>query len=186
MKNLDRVFKKLAILIDYPHCSISDIREAGNYIFNLIDAPGHFLVPYMESFLEEINTFSSGALQEHYTKTFDFSENTTLYLTYYILKESKKRGELLIEISETYRKEGFNPSLRQLPDYLPDVLGFLSLYAGRNNLSGINDFSKRYVNKGLESIATGLKNIKSPYLHPINLIKKILNPEAGDDRLISV
>ncbi|NOY76890.1 MAG: nitrate reductase molybdenum cofactor assembly chaperone [Calditrichaeota bacterium] len=65
-------------------------------------------------------------LQENYVRTFDFNDQTTLYLTYSKLGDEKERGQALAELKQIYSDAGLTLSSTELPDYLPLVLEFVS------------------------------------------------------------
>jgi len=175
LKELTSIFKNLAYLIDYPNDPISDIKGIGQKTIPLLENIDRTLASYLEEFLKDLNFFSNGDIQEHYTNIFDFSEKTTLYLTYFTLKESKKRGEVLIEISEIFKKEGFSFPKNQLFDHLPSILLFLSFCAGEKKIEEAGYFSKKYVNKGLSNLLESLLQAKSPYMHLIRLTYELIN-----------
>lgn len=66
-------------------------------------------------------------LQELYVATFDFREETNLYLTAHELGDSKKRGAALIKIQTLIYENGFVYHSHQLADYIPMLLEFLAV-----------------------------------------------------------
>ena len=66
------------------------------------------------------------ASQEAWLGLFDRGRAMSLLLFEHIHGESRDRGQAMVDLVETYRKHGFEIAVRELPDYLPLVLEFLS------------------------------------------------------------
>lgn len=66
-------------------------------------------------------------LQEGYVATFDRNPSHSLHLFEHVHGESRDRGQAMVDLLENYRKEGFEPSVSELPDHVPLFLEFLSL-----------------------------------------------------------
>jgi nitrate reductase molybdenum cofactor assembly chaperone NarJ/NarW len=73
-------------------------------------------------------------LAELYVRTFDYTKNTNLYLTYYEYKEDRKRGEALLNLKKRYREAGINLSSEELPDFFPVVLEFTAITGAQDVL----------------------------------------------------
>jgi nitrate reductase delta subunit len=65
-------------------------------------------------------------LQETYTETFDLNSSTCLNLTYHLLGDDKKRGNVMAGLQQIYFEAGYDTIGGELPDYLPMMLEFLS------------------------------------------------------------
>ena len=65
-------------------------------------------------------------LQENYTETFDINPSTCLNLTYHLLGDSEKRGNVMAGLQQIYHEAGYETIAGELPDYLPLILEFLS------------------------------------------------------------
>jgi nitrate reductase delta subunit len=61
-----------------------------------------------------------------YVEAFDRGRSTSLYLFEHIHAESRERGQAMVKLLLRYRAHGLDPSTRELPDYLPLFLEFLS------------------------------------------------------------
>ncbi len=57
---------------------------------------------------------------------FDRGRSTSLYLFEHIHGESRERGQAMVKLLLRYRAHGLDPSTRELPDFLPLFLEFLS------------------------------------------------------------
>ena len=65
-------------------------------------------------------------LQENYVATFDRSTSHSLHLFEHIHGESRDRGQAMVDLLQEYRKQGFDLSTTELPDYIPLFLEFLA------------------------------------------------------------
>jgi nitrate reductase molybdenum cofactor assembly chaperone NarJ/NarW len=65
-------------------------------------------------------------LQETYTETFDLDPSTCLNLTYHLLGDGEKRGNVMAGLQQIYFEAGYETIAGELPDYLPLMLEFLS------------------------------------------------------------
>ena len=65
-------------------------------------------------------------LQENYVGTFDKGRATSLLLFEHVHGESRDRGQAMVDLMEQYRANGLEIDARELPDYLPLFLEYLS------------------------------------------------------------
>lgn len=65
-------------------------------------------------------------LQERYVFLFDRTRSLSLQLFEHIHGESRDRGQAMVDLLELYRRHGLELDARELPDYLPLFLEFLS------------------------------------------------------------
>lgn len=106
------------------------------------------------------------ALAELYVKTFDFTQKTNLYLTYYEYKEDRKRGEALLKLKEKYRKAGLKLLNGELPDFLPTILEFSAIAEDSELLIGYRTV--------LRNIYDGLIGMENPYSNIIEAVLLLL------------
>jgi len=66
-------------------------------------------------------------LQENYVATFDRNPSYSLHLFEHVHGESRDRGQAMVDLLETYRRQGFEPAVSELPDHVPLFLEFLSV-----------------------------------------------------------
>lgn len=65
---------------------------------------------------------ASAALEARYVATFDLKRRCSMYLTYYVAGDTRRRGVALVRFVEAYRAAGWELGSEELPDYLPTVL----------------------------------------------------------------
>lgn len=76
--------------------------------------------------IQTLKATDVGTLEAQYTRCFDFSASTCLYLTAHELGDSRKRGLALVALRRMLRTAGFAEDGLELPDYLPLLFEFLA------------------------------------------------------------
>ena len=99
----------------------------------------------------------------HYVETFDLRRRCALYLTYYRYGDTRKRGMAMLTFKAAYRGAGFEPSDRELPDYLPLVLDFAALHPRGEKLL-------RAHRADLELLLRALRDAESPYASVVEAV----------------
>lgn len=80
---------------------------------------------YFEPTLAHLRGAPLMELQAFHVQEFDLSRRHALHLTYWTDGDTRRRGEVLASIKQTYRDSGLLVDLDgELPDYLPMVLEF--------------------------------------------------------------
>jgi nitrate reductase delta subunit len=146
----------LSLLLQYPD---ADLLEARPQLVSAVRALPHS--PERQP-LEEFTDWYAGMadtdLAAHYVQTFDLRRKSSLYLTYYLHGDTRRRGVALLEFKQRYRAAGLVPPDGELPDYLPVICEFAAI-AG----PGDGEAPLRQHRQGLELIRAGLRDCRSPY-----------------------
>ncbi|MEU5719682.1 nitrate reductase molybdenum cofactor assembly chaperone [Streptomyces sp. NPDC020403] len=117
------------------------------------------------------------ALERHYVEMFDLRRRSSLYLTYYLHGDTRRRGMALLTLNQRYRASGWNTGGGELPDHLPVVLEFAAL-AG----PGGGEAPLRQHRRGLDLIHQALTDAESPYRHVLAALLTLLPPATEADR----
>jgi nitrate reductase molybdenum cofactor assembly chaperone NarJ/NarW len=112
----------------------------------------------LERFIRHVQATDPLDLQEEYVRTFDLTDQTPLYLTYIQNADGRDRGNALLTLKERYHAVGLDPEDRELPDFLPMVLEFLSFAPESTAREVANDFRG-----AVTQIGAGLRTRGSPY-----------------------
>jgi nitrate reductase delta subunit len=115
-------------------------------------------------------------LERHYVEVFDLRRKSSLYLTYYLHGDTRRRGMALLALAQRCRAAGWEIGESELPDHLPVVLEFAAL-AG----PGAGEAPLRQHRRGLELIRHALGDVGSPYRHVLAALLTLLPPATGDD-----
>ncbi|MCB1553312.1 MAG: nitrate reductase molybdenum cofactor assembly chaperone [Xanthomonadales bacterium] len=120
-----KLFKLLSSLLDYPQDVLWAHRE------ELLQACTDPALPpsrreALATFTVDLLDLEPMAAQERWLALFDRGRSMSLLLFEHIHGESRDRGQAMVDLIETYRRAGFELNSRELPDYLPLLLEFLS------------------------------------------------------------
>jgi nitrate reductase delta subunit len=102
----------LALFLDYPDDDLVAVRAE-----TAAGAP-----PRLRGFARWWAEARPRDLRERYVADFDLRGATALYLTHHRFGDRRERGRALIALKRLYREAGWEPTRRELPDYLPLVL----------------------------------------------------------------
>ncbi|WP_405693501.1 nitrate reductase molybdenum cofactor assembly chaperone [Streptomyces coelicoflavus] len=131
----------------------------------------------LSAFMDWFTAQEPDALARHYVETFDLRRRSSLYLTYYLHGDTRRRGMALLTLARRYRAAGWDTEGAELPDHLPVVLEFAAL-AG----PGTGEAPLRMHRRGLELIRHALTESGSPYRHLLAALLGLLPPATDADR----
>jgi nitrate reductase delta subunit len=120
------VFRAFSALLSYPS---EEMRRALPEIADVITASPLVATGERRDLLDLIDELGQGnllAAEERYVDLFDRGRALSLHLFEHLHGESRDRGEAMVELKQIYERAGFDLSARELPDYLPVVLEYLS------------------------------------------------------------
>lgn len=80
----------------------------------------------LDTFLDELESTPLLELQERYVRLFDRGRALSLHLFEHVHGESRDRGQAMVELMNRYHERGYLLDARELPDYLPLFLEYLS------------------------------------------------------------
>ena len=120
------MFRALSALLSYPS---KEMQRALPEIADVIrNAPT--MAPAARSdlldLIDELGRDDLLAVEERYVDLFDRGRALSLHLFEHLHGESRDRGEAMVDLKQIYERAGFSLSTRELPDYLPVVLEYLS------------------------------------------------------------
>lgn len=95
----------------------------------------------LRALTDELQTDDIYTLQERYVALFDRGRALSLHLFEHVHGESRDRGQAMVDLIDVYRRNGFELSARELPDYVPLFLEFLSQIPAREANSLLADAS---------------------------------------------
>jgi nitrate reductase delta subunit len=120
------LFKALSALLSYPS---EEMRQALPEIADVVRATAFLAPREQRGLLDLIDELGRGDLldaEERYVDLFDRGRALSLNLFEHLHGDSRDRGEAMVDLKRIYERAGFELSARELPDYLPVVLEFLS------------------------------------------------------------
>ncbi len=116
----------IARLMDYPTAEVQAHAEELKQI--LLDSPllSFKLKARLEDWLVDYESAGLMDLQETYGGLFDRGRATSLLLFEHVHGESRDRGQAMVDLMGLYNSHGFEIDARELPDYIPMYLEYLS------------------------------------------------------------
>ena len=81
----------------------------------------------VEQLVDNIATTDLYDAQERYVLLFDRTRSLSLHLFEHVHGESRDRGQAMVDLMAMYEADGFELDARELPDYLPMFLEYLSM-----------------------------------------------------------
>ena len=120
------VLRALGALLSYPR---EDVRAALPEIADTVRASSLIASPQRDDLLVLINELAAGDLLEaevRYVDLFDRGRAASLHLFEHLHGEGRDRGQAMVELMRLYQRAGYELTPRELPDYLPVVLEYLS------------------------------------------------------------
>lgn len=157
------LLRLISLLLQYPDDELTAARaELADAVQTLPQSPSR------ESLVEFTRWYSGMEpmeLARHYVKTFDLQRKSSLYLTYYLHGDTRRRGIAMLELKQRYREAGLNPPEDELPDYVPVVCEFAALTAPE-----VGEAALMRHREGLELIRAALHKHESPYAHVLDAL----------------
>jgi nitrate reductase molybdenum cofactor assembly chaperone NarJ/NarW len=121
-----RTFKVMAALLSYPEAGIQAAGpelKAGLAEEGLLSTGQQARLGHLIDQLENRDLYD---LQERYVSLFDRSRALSLHLFEHVHGESRARGQAMVDLQNVYGQHGLEINAKELPDFLPLFLEFLS------------------------------------------------------------
>ncbi|MCF8468603.1 MAG: nitrate reductase molybdenum cofactor assembly chaperone [Sneathiella sp.] len=122
-----RSFKILGLLITYP---TEELRKNMEDLIEVLRRE-HVLPGKLEdrliTFMKKLAARNLLWAQEDYVSLFDRGRGHSLYLFEHIHGESRDRGQAMVDLIDHYKEKGLAVNARELPDFLPLFLEYLSI-----------------------------------------------------------
>lgn len=169
------VLRLVSLLLQYPDPELAAAREELTAVVQGL--PATPAAQHLARFTDWFAAQAPETLERHYVETFDLRRRSSLYLTYYLHGDTRRRGMALLTLNQRYKAAGWNTDGGELPDHLPVVLEFAAL-AG----PGGGEAPLRLHRRGLELIHQALTDADSPYRHVLAALLTLLPPPTEADR----
>ena len=109
-------------------------------------------------FCERFNQIDLTNWQEEYVQLFDYSRSVSLHIFEHIKGDSRDRGQAMVNLMEFYKETGMHLTAKELPDYIPAFLEYLSTLS----IPKATDLLAETVNI-MDRINEALSESKNPY-----------------------
>lgn len=121
-----QLLKVLARVLEYP---TEELQASKDALVAAVLEDSRLPRQNKEQLLRSVEMICDGDLldmQENYVGMFDKGRATSLLLFEHVHGESRDRGQAMVDLMEEYRTNGLEIDARELPDYLPLFLEYLS------------------------------------------------------------
>lgn len=177
------ILKKIYALLAELWCSPIEWGAAKEQTEELLSA----LEDVDPSAAESIRQFLSPPIaEEEYVALFELDPLCPLYLGSHVFEEPKTcaqaaisdRNSYMLELVGIYGHFGLTLNGRELPDYLPLMVEFLALTAGRDDPVRTR-FVQEYLLSFLPPLRSRLVELNTPYVHLLDALERIITLDVG-------
>ena len=123
---MNTALKVISLLLSYPS---GEIRAAIPELKAALDgaAIGERETEALKRLADDIAGLDLYDAQERYVFLFDRTRSLSLHLFEHVHGEGRDRGQAMVDLMAMYEKDGFEIDAKELPDYLPMFLEYLSM-----------------------------------------------------------
>ena len=123
---MSATYKVLSAVLSYP---TAELQGAAKELLHVLDTEALLPVRQGQAVAALIAGIAASDLleaQERYVDLFDRTRSLSLHLFEHVHGESRDRGQAMVSLLERYQTAGLDVATRELPDYIPLFLEFLS------------------------------------------------------------
>lgn len=160
------IYNVLARLLDYPDQKLMDNLPV---VIEAIKEDKQIGTQEREDLLNLIawmNMHDLTGLQIQYVQTFDMVPEHDLHLTHHLFGDDRGRGPALIDLSEYYKASGLEVEGKEIPDFLPLILEYVSTLDDLQARVFLGDAAKV-----LKVIGENLEKAESPYARILRIVE---------------
>jgi nitrate reductase delta subunit len=121
-----RLLKVISLLLSYPSQELIDDRAELEQVVIEEALLSEEAKQQLLGFIAQLLSRHYMDAQEDYIATFDRGRYTSLLLFEHVHGESRDRGQAMVDMINVYKDHGYELSARELPDFIPLYLEFLS------------------------------------------------------------
>lgn len=121
-----KTYKVLSLLLSYPN---DELQEFLLHVEKELRQESLLREDQLRGLAEFCKRFGQLDLtdwQEEYVQLFDYSRSVSLHIFEHIKGDSRDRGQAMVNLMEFYKENGMHLNTKELPDYIPAFLEFLS------------------------------------------------------------
>ncbi len=125
---MNTTLKVISLLLSYPS---EELQAAARELKAVlaVDGVGAREQKLLGRLADDIAGLDLYEAQERYVYLFDRTRSLSLHLFEHVHGESRDRGQAMVDLKAMYKGAGFDIDAKELPDYLPLFLEFLSTRA---------------------------------------------------------
>jgi nitrate reductase molybdenum cofactor assembly chaperone NarJ/NarW len=122
-----KTFRALSALLQHPEPELIEALDEIEIVLDEEEIAPRQNRDALQWLVSELRTGDIYDLQESWHVLFDRTRSLSLHLFEHVHGESRDRGQALVDLKSIYEEKGLQPDTKELPDYLPLFLEYLSL-----------------------------------------------------------
>ncbi|PLX63505.1 nitrate reductase molybdenum cofactor assembly chaperone [Sedimenticola selenatireducens] len=159
------IYNIMARLLDYPDDELMQNLPGIIDAINQDDDIGPQEKEDLLNLVSWMNMHDLTGLQSQYVQTFDMVPEHDLHLTHHLFGDDRGRGPALIDLSEYYKASGLEVEGKEIPDFLPLILEYVSTLDDLQARVFLGDAAKV-----LKVIGDNLEKAESPYARILRIV----------------
>jgi nitrate reductase delta subunit len=169
-----KTLKVLAVLLSYPDINVYKNVDELTKVLKQESFLSKKTLKELLSFIKDYKNKDFLELQERFVSTFDRSRAHCLNLFEHIHGESRDRGPAMVDLAQMYAKKNLFVGKKELPDYLPVFLEYLSLCDEKEAIESLGDTIDI-----IALIGGQLKKNESPYYIIFSALEELSNAKVN-------
>lgn len=164
-----QILKVIGLLLEYPDEVCWENRDE---LINLVERDAPMLLPFVVKHLS-VPLLDK---QAEWCEFFERGRATSLLLFEHVHAESRDRGQAMVDLMAQYEKAGLQIDCRELPDYLPLYLEYLSVLPPHDAQDGLQNVAPI-----LALLGGRLKQREAPWYQIFDALLIIANTSLSSD-----
>ncbi|AGB78104.1 respiratory nitrate reductase chaperone NarJ [Enterobacteriaceae bacterium strain FGI 57] len=164
-----QILKVIGLLLEYPDEVCWENRDE---LINLVERDAPMLLPFVVKHLS-VPLLDK---QAEWCEFFERGRATSLLLFEHVHAESRDRGQAMVDLMAQYEKAGLQIDCRELPDYLPLYLEYLSVLPPHEAQDGLQNVAPI-----LALLGGRLKQREAPWYQIFDALLIIANTSLSSD-----
>lgn len=121
-----KTYKILSLLLSYPNDELQKFLPQVDKELKEESLLQENEISEIAKFCKRFNELDLTNWQGEYVQLFDYSRSVSLHIFEHIKGDSRDRGQAMVNLMEFYKEKGMHLTSKELPDYIPAFLEFLS------------------------------------------------------------
>lgn len=123
---MQNTLKVISVLLSYPSKELIGAAKELHAALEADKETSQTAKAWVGALIDDIAAHDIYDAQERYVLLFDRTRTNSLHLFEHVHGESRDRGQAMVDLAAMYERQGFDIDARELPDYIPMFLEYLS------------------------------------------------------------
>ena len=178
---MQTTLKIISALLSYPTRELKEARDELRAALEADTGGSGDVKALLGALIDDICAKDIYDAQERYVMLFDRTRTNSLHLFEHVHGESRDRGQAMVDLAVMYEKQGFDIDAKELPDFIPMFLEYLSTQSDEEvqNLLG----QTLHI---LSAIRTRLQRRKSIYANALVALEHIAETKADPEDIAKI